>query len=154
MKIGFSFGRCIDDILNGRIEYSDVLLIVARTLMRNTDDIKDVIIHYVNEGYIRGDLQDAVDIGERLYKDGKLHQPRYYGARVPQVGNGEIWMDLAPTVDSQSETVKQAWKQYQMLMRLVVDEKPAEPYHIKVVKNLHTEKKIDESPNRPLDDNF
>lgn len=154
MKIGFSFGRCIDDILNKRVEYSDVLLIVARTLMREPDDIRDVVIHYINEGYIRGDLQEAVEIGQRLLKDGKLHQPRAFGARVPQVGNGEIWMDLAPTIDSPSDTIQKAWKQYQMLLRLTEEAKPEEPYHIQVVKNLHKEKKIDETPRPPIDDNF
>ncbi len=153
MKIGFSFGRCIDDILNNRVEYSDVLLIVARTRLPSIEDIRPVVAYYVDDGYINGDLEEAVRIGEKLYRDGKLHQPRMFDAPTTHVDNSGVWMDLAPTAHS-SEPVQKAWKQYQTLLRLTEDEKPMEPNHIQRVKALYSEKKIDDNQNPPFDDNF
>ncbi|MNK46315.1 hypothetical protein D3C87_650990 [compost metagenome] len=153
MKIGFSFGRCIDDILNGRIAYEDVLVIVARTRIPTVEDIRPVVAAYVYERYINGSIDDATAIGERLFREGKLHQPRCFDARVTHVEHSGVWMDLAPTINTDNETVVQAWKSYQMLLRLTEENKPVVPEHIKMTHASQVKQKID-GPQKPLDDNF
>lgn len=153
MKIGFSFGRCIDDILNGRVPYEDVLVIIARTRISSIEEIRPVVAYYVADRYIRGHIDDAVAIGERLFREGKIHQPRCFEAPVTHVENNGVWMDLAPTINTDNETVVQAWKSYQMLLRLTEEEKPVEPYHIQLTRARQEKQKIDENP-RPFSDDF
>lgn len=148
MKIGFSFGRCVDDILNGRVEYTDVIVIVARTRMEKVEQIRPVIQAYIWEGYISGDLDKAVEIGERLFKDGKLHQPRCFGVNVPRVGD-DVWLNMVPSTDLMDENVKSAWKQFQTIERLTLQEKAEMPSHLR--EGIYR-KKIEDDPK--LKDDF
>ncbi len=131
MKIGFSFGQCVDDILNGRIDYDDVMLIMCRTNMPDLEAVEKVVQVYVWEGRIVGDIDKAVELGKRLYSEAKLHQPRLFGVRAgSQVDYRDIWMDLAPTVTSDNPSVVQAWKNYQLVLKLGEDQRPVMPAHM------------------------
>lgn len=123
MKIGFSFGRCVRDIVNGSVDYDDVYLVVSRTLLRDSSHVDDVIAHYLTEpGYLLGlDEGKCYDIGTKLYLDGKLYQPRVYGHNPRKVAEDAVWMDLMPTImgeDQASEQVTHAWKQYQLALKM------------------------------------
>ena len=64
------------------------------------------------------DLKDAEDLAVRLFKDGKLFQPRLY---VNSWGNAhslkDTWYDILPT-ESSSEAAKNAWATYVMMSKL------------------------------------
>lgn len=129
MKIGFSFGRCLRDIVKGSVAYDDVYLIVSRTLIRDSTHVDPVIEEYFfRPDYLMGlDESTCYEIGQKLYLDGKLFQPRAMGFNPRMVAEDAVWMDLAPTImgsdadgedPSQSEQVVQAWKQYQLALKM------------------------------------
>jgi hypothetical protein len=121
MKIGFSFGKCVRDIVNGTVDINDVVVIVARTRLRDTADVEDVIFEYAERPeYLRGlDVQECQRVAVKLYNDGKIHQPRnfgqYFSGAIPQE---YVWMDLFPTNNSDNPMVQKAWDSYRMLMKL------------------------------------
>jgi hypothetical protein len=123
MKIGFSFGRCVRDIVNGEVAYDDVLVIVARTYMQDVDAVEDVIDQYMYErSYLLGlDRDECVRVGIALFQDAKLHQPRAVskGARFQsRVNSDYVWMDVMPTTVSDVPAVQEAWENYQLLLQL------------------------------------
>lgn len=121
MKIGFSFGRCVRDIVNGDVALDDVLCIIARTYMPKEDDVLHVIEHYMYErSYLMGlDKDKCEQVGLELFRSGRILEPRANGIAVMQVPREFVWMDLYPTVAAtKNEGVKQAWESYRMLIGL------------------------------------
>jgi hypothetical protein len=49
MKVGFSFGRCLRDIVIGKVDIEDVLVIICRTYMSNSEDLAFVVESYSND---------------------------------------------------------------------------------------------------------
>lgn len=127
MKIGLSLSRCMRDILEGKVDIYDVLVIVART---DIDPHNDKHWAAIWEGYLYGGLsnpewagledreQEMRDILTELHSTGRLHQPRQFGAhprRLPY-----YWLEtFAPEeeVASNPATLK-AWEKYKMLAGL------------------------------------
>lgn len=123
MKIGFSFGRCLRDIVKGLVDYDDVFLIVSRTAISDSSYIDDMVEEYLyREDYLMGlDADQCREIALKLFLSGKLYQPRLQGHRVSLVSESALWMDLSPTImdDSQkSEQVKAAWRNYQLALKM------------------------------------
>lgn len=120
MKIGFSTGRCIADIVNGVVDINDVLLIVARTLMQNEEGVSSVITQYHWRGTF-GDakLEDCIDVAIKLWRSGRIYEPRAMGQYVTSAPQDCLWMDLFPTAPTANEAVKNAWEQYRMLINMV-----------------------------------
>lgn len=121
MKIGFSFGRCVRDIVNGTVNIDDVLCVIARTCMPTEHDLKYVVGQYLNHrGYLRGlDPDKCYEVGIELFRTGRILEPRANGIGVMQVPSEYVWMDLFPTVaDVPNESVKSAWDAYRMLIGL------------------------------------
>lgn len=134
MKIGFSYSRCVRDIADGQVSIDDVLIIISRT---NFDPHNDEQWQSIWAGYrtMHGfsnpewihtkdeDEQTYRDISIRLWDEGKLHQPRKFGAhpqRTPYV-----WVDTGPIGHEQyqqPESVQQAWQNYLMLSALTNDQ--------------------------------
>ena len=127
MKIGLSLSRCMRDILEEKVDIEDVLVIVART---NIDPNNDKHWNGIWDGYLYGGLsypewaglEDSEaamrDILISLYENGKLHQPRQFGAhprRLPY-----YWLDtFAPEEEiATNPTVQKAWDKYKMLAGL------------------------------------
>jgi len=55
MKIGFSFGRCIRDIVNGEVGYDDVAWIISGTSVKDAEGAKFVIEDYMHRrDYLEG----------------------------------------------------------------------------------------------------
>ena len=136
MKIGFSFGRCLRDIVNGTVDYEDVFLIVSRTAMFDSSHVDNVVEQYLNEpSYLLGcDEGKCYDIATRLYLAGKIYQPRVHGHAMTRVAENAIWMDLAPTLSDgteQSEQVVKAWRNYQLALKMTALKMPTEPSHLK-----------------------
>ena len=136
MKIGLSFSRCVRDIVDGRVDLDEVLVIIARTDFDPSDDEQwqSIWIGYGGgtdnaygrgffsqsnpewAGYTNEDQFRSVSI--ELWKTGKLHQPRKFGARPSR--RPEIWLETV-LLDSELESrpaVKDAWDRFQMLAGL------------------------------------
>jgi hypothetical protein len=131
MKIGLSYSRCILDIVEGRVDINDVLVLITRTDFDPRDDAQWTGIW---EGYCLGGMsnpewgsydfrsKDDEDkfrsVSIMLYNDGKIHQPRQFGARPQR--RSEIWLE---TVLPDSELVKNpaaktAWDKFQTIAGL------------------------------------
>ncbi len=121
MKIGFSFGRCVRDIVQGKIAIDDVLCIIARTYMPGMEDVKKVIHAYSHEpSYLMGlDPEACEAVGVELFLSGKIIEPRANGIAVLKVPRDYVWMDLFPTVvDVHNAGVSAAWESYRMMIEL------------------------------------
>lgn len=129
MKIGLSFSRCVRDIVEGRVDPDEVLVVVARTDFDPRDDAQWSGIwsgysggSYLNTNMEWGDTDHteaefrAVSID--LWNQGKLHQPRKFGAyprRMPY-----YWLETVVS-DSDLEdspAVRDAWQKFQMVSGL------------------------------------
>lgn len=138
MKIGLSYSRCVRDIVEGRVDIGDVLVIVART---DFDPHDDKQWRGIWEGYAGGSNRGSMirmfsgsnpewgaygdDDEDRfrtvscdLYDMGKLHQPRQFGAhprRLPY-----YWLETIVSNEEleSSPAVKDAWEQFQMVSGL------------------------------------
>lgn len=151
MKIGFSMGRCINDITLGKVAFEDVLVIITRTKIDKREFLSTLVQEYRYENYITAPHMDALAVAEALWDAGKFHQPRQYGATPGRVHDG-VWMDVAPTINHSDEQVTKAWNQYQMLLRLTADNQPRVPSHITAIAEKHAKQAQQERP--PIDDDF
>jgi hypothetical protein len=128
MKIGFSFGRCIRDIVKGDVDINDVVAIITRTRMTEPEDMKFVIAEYMYVPHYLMDLDEekCQEVGLELWTTGRLHQPRNFGTRPVRIIEDHVWMDLVPTKLSDHEGVKEAWEQYRIMLKLsdIVPDKP------------------------------
>lgn len=129
MKIGLSYSRCIRDIVDGRVDPDDVLVVISRT---DFDPTVDQQWNSIWRGYTGGhgfnvrewsDYDDDREDDFRnatldLWHAGKLHQPRKFDAhprRMPY-----YWLETV-LPDSELESrpaVKEAWDQFQVLAGL------------------------------------
>ena len=138
MKIGLSYSRCVRDIVEGKVDIGDVLVIVART---DFDPHNDEQWKGIWQGYAGGSDRGSMirmfsgsnpewgNYGDEdedrfrtvscdLYDMGKLHQPRQFGAhprRLPY-----YWLETIVSDEEleSSPAVKDAWEQFQMVSGL------------------------------------
>ena len=133
MRVGSSLSRCVRDIYEGTVDIYDVLVIVART---DFDPEDDAHWKQIWDGYAGGngggslysqpewsnipaEHEQAVrDICVKLKKQGKLHQPRQYGAHPPRLNH--YWYDvvLSDDVVQSNPAAKKAWNNYKMIAGL------------------------------------
>lgn len=130
MKIGLSYSRCVRDIVDGKVDIDDVLVLITRTNFDPQDDEQwsGIWIAYgggTNNGYATGffsqtnpewagyyDEDQFRSVSIELWETGKLHQPRKFGARPQR--RPEIWLETV-LPDSELESrpaVKAAWDQF------------------------------------------
>ena len=93
MRIGLSYSRCLRDIIEGKVDINDVLIIIARTNFDPHDDEEWQGIWYGYSknaffsnpewaNYEDADEQRFRDLTIELYDSGRLHQPRkFWGTR-------------------------------------------------------------------------
>jgi hypothetical protein len=129
MRIGLSYSRCVRDIIDGKVEYDDVLVIIART---NFDPHDDADWNAIWQGYTSAngfnfpewsgyedeDEERFRHLSCLLYDEGKLHQPRKFGVHSSR--RSEIWLETV-LPDSELESrpaVKEAWEKFQVLAEL------------------------------------
>jgi hypothetical protein len=131
MKIGLSYSRCVLDIVEGRVSMDDVLVLITRTDFDPRDDVQWTGIW---TGYCLGGLsnpewsnydfhsKDDEDkfrsVSCMLYEDGKMHQPRKFGARPQR--RPEIWLEaVLPNSELEANpTAKLAWEKFQTIAAL------------------------------------
>ena len=106
MKIGLSFSRCVRDIVDGKVDISDVLIVIARTDFDPNDDKqwKGIWDGYGGGGtygspwsrpewgdYGPEDEDRFRSVAIELWEQGKFHQPRKFGAHPSR--RPEIWLE-------------------------------------------------------------
>jgi hypothetical protein len=121
MKIGFSLGRCVRDIVKGLVKIDDVAWVIASTYIETEEQLRKVILHYTGEPtYLSGlDEDECQRVALTLYNSGRVLQPRIQGVRRIMVPEGSIWADLYPTVNSGNDNVKRAWDSYRMMLHMI-----------------------------------
>lgn len=143
MKIGLSYSRCVRDIVEGKVDIRDVLVIIARTDFDPHDDKQweGIWLGYAG-GSNRGsmvrmfagsnpewagygdedeDLFRSVSI--ELWESGKFHQPRKFGAHPSRMPYYWLEVSLPAEELDNNPAVKKAWEQFQIVARLAAPNK-------------------------------
>lgn len=131
MKVGLSFSRCILDIVEGRVDIDDVLVVIARTDFDPHDATQwsGIWRGYTSYGSMsnpewadHADEEGAEDrfrsVALELWEQGKFHQPRKFGAYPAR--RPEFWLETI-LVSEEIETkpaVKAAWNNFQVVAGL------------------------------------
>ena len=131
MKIGFSFSRCVRDIVDGNVSIDEILVIISRTDFNPHDDVQWSSIwkgYRTRLGWAVPEWEDYDALEESrfrqittdLYVTGKLHQPRQFGIH-PILGAPYVWMDVIPEVSNinNSPALKEAWDHFQVVAGLL-----------------------------------
>ena len=131
MKIGLSLSRCVLDIVEGRVDIKDVLVVIARTNFDPNDDAQWAGIW---EGYVYGGLSNPEwghydfdnkeheakfrDVSIELWEQGKFHQPRQFGAHPAR--RPEYWLEtcLPSSELERNPAAKIAWEKFQVVAGL------------------------------------
>lgn len=120
MKIGFSFGRCIRDIVMGKISEDEVAFIIGATNIREPEQLTHVINDYMfREEYLYGlDEAECQRVALSLWNTNKLIQPRREGIHRHKQPANSIWVDIFPTELSENDAVKKAWDAYRFMLHM------------------------------------
>jgi hypothetical protein len=122
MKIGFSLGRCVRDIVRGDVHIDDVAFIIAATSIHDEPQLKDVIEQYMyrDDDYLYGlDENKCQEVALDLWKTNKILQPRRQGMHRHRQPENAVWVDMFPTVASKNHSVKTAWDAYRFMIHMV-----------------------------------
>jgi hypothetical protein len=122
MKIGFSLGRCVRDIVKGDVSIDDVAFIIAATSIHDEPQLANVIEQYMYRGddYLYGlDEEQCQAVALELWKTNKVLQPRRQGLHRHRQPENAVWVDMYPTVNSESDAVKKAWDAYRFMLHMV-----------------------------------
>jgi len=135
MKIGLSYSRCVRDIVDGVVDINDVLVLITRTDFdpHVDEEWKSIWLGYGGAGhggrtsiwsqpewadYSAEDEDKFRSVSIELWDQGKMHQPRQFGAHPSR--RAEIWLE-AVLPSSELETnpaAKDAWDKFQMVAGL------------------------------------
>ena len=120
MKVGFSLGRCIRDIVNETVEYNDVVVIVAGTRFETEEQLANIVNEYMyRDTYLYGLDEDKCQaVAKMLFQGGKIHQPRNYGIYRNMMPEDAVWADLIPTGGHTDPMVQEAWRAYRGMLGL------------------------------------
>jgi hypothetical protein len=120
MKIGFSLGRCVRDIVNGDVSLDDVAFIIAATAIREKEKLRPVIQDYTwRDGYLYGlDEEVCQSVAEQLWDQRKILQPRLQGLQRHMQPENAVWVDMYPTLISENDSVKKSWDAYRFMLHM------------------------------------
>ena len=125
MKVGLSLSRCMRDMLEEKVDIADVLVIIART---DVDPYNDSHWKAIWDGYLYGgfsepewagleDSEQAMrDILISLYDNGKLHQPRQFGAHPAR--SPYYWLECVVPENEMNPSQQKAWDNYKLITDL------------------------------------
>lgn len=138
MKIGLSYSRCVRDIVEGKVDIADVLVIIARTDFdpRNDKQWQGIWQGYGGgsdgnmmrgffggshpewAGYTDEDEDRFRSVSIELWESGKFHEPRKFGAhprRMPY-----YWLEtVLPNEELENNpSAKLAWEKFQTVAGL------------------------------------
>jgi len=134
MKIGFSLGRCVRDIVNGDVSVDDVAFLITATNVKTGAQLENVISTYMSQpGYLLGlDYDKCLEVANQLWHTNRLLQPRAQGLHRHMQPENSIWVDIFPTATSERESVKKAWDAYRFMIHMVenVDTEATEVFKV------------------------
>jgi len=134
MKIGFSLGRCVRDIVNGDVNINDVAFIITATNIKERDQLDSVILMYTTEPrYLLGlDENKCIEVAQQLWDTNRLLQPRRQGLHRHSQPESSVWVDMFPTELSNNDSVKKAWDAYRFMLHMVenVDNEATEVFKV------------------------
>ena len=133
MKIGLSYSRCVRDIVDGKVDIDDVLVLITRTDFdpHDADQWKDIWEGYgggqqfgspfSNPEWIDYPPEDEDrfrSVSIELWERGLFHQPRKFGARPQR--RSEIWLEaVLPSSElEKNPSAKKAWDNFQTIAGL------------------------------------
>jgi hypothetical protein len=120
MKIGFSLGRCIRDIVRGDVSINDVAFIIAATNIHSEEQLAQVVDSYLYRDdylYTLDEIQ-CKEIALALWNSNKILQPRRQGMHRHKQPENAVWVDMFPTVNSNNDAVKKAWDAYRFMLHM------------------------------------
>ena len=133
MKIGLSYSRCVRDIVDGKVDIGDVLVLITRTDFDPHDDEQWLGIWTGYGGgqvfgnpfsspewmdYPVEDEDKFRNISKQLWDQGKLHQPRKFGARPHRLPYYWLETIVSDRDLEESPVVKDAWNKFQIISSL------------------------------------
>jgi len=122
MKIGLSLSRCVRDIVEGRVDIHDVLVLITRTDFDPTvdDQWKSIWDGYTAYRPEWGDLEedDVKSMVLELWDSGKIHQPRKFGAHPRR--RPEYWLEAVLPGEEldRNPAARDAWDHFQTIAGL------------------------------------
>jgi len=129
MLIGLSYSRCVKDIVDGVVDIDDVLVLITRTNFDPHDDREwsAIWVGYHDPyglsnpewaAYPDEDEEKFRKVSIELWKQGKFHQPRKFGAHPSR--RPEIWLEaVLPSSElERNPAAKIAWEHFQTLAGL------------------------------------
>ena len=118
MKVGFSLGRCIRDIVNGTVDEGDVVVIVSGTRFETQEQLVPIVAEYMwRDNYLLGlDESACQGVASVLFREGKIHQPRNFGIYRSMMPENAVWADLFPTGGHTDPMVQEAWQAYRGML--------------------------------------
>lgn len=133
MKIGLSFSRCIRDIVDGKVDINDVLIIISRTDFdpHDANQWRDIWEGYGGgktagslwsnpewSGYGPEDEDRFRSVSIELWETGKFHQPRRFGAHPRRMTY--YWLEtVLPNEELERHpAAKIAWEKFQTIAGL------------------------------------
>jgi hypothetical protein len=120
MKVGFSLGRCIRDIVTDVVDINDVVVIVSGTRFETQEQLVPIVNEYMyRTGYLEGlDETACQGVASVLFREGKIHQPRNFGTYRNMMPENAVWADLFPTGGHEDPMVQEAWQTYRGMLGL------------------------------------
>jgi hypothetical protein len=120
MKIGFSLGRCIRDIVNGEVALDDVAFVIAATNIHEEVQLLQVVDSYLyRDDYLYMlDEAECQRVALELWNSNRILQPRRQGMHRHKQPENSVWVDMFPTVNSNNEAVKKAWDAYRFMLHM------------------------------------
>jgi hypothetical protein len=121
MKIGFSLGRCIRDIVKGEVYLADVAFVIAATNIHSEEQLAQVVDSYLyrDEYLYMLDEAECQRVALELWNSNRILQPRRQGMHRHQQPENAVWVDMFPTVNSNNDAVKKAWDAYRFMLHMV-----------------------------------
>lgn len=131
MKVGLSFSRCLRDIVEAKVEFDNVLVIVSRTDFdpHNDEHWEGIWNGYRYGGMSNPEWADAEpnsteeqaneiyrNVTKNLYDNGKLHQPRQFGAHPSRINYH--WLDCVVPNQEHTPAQQKAWDNYKLITDL------------------------------------
>jgi hypothetical protein len=134
MRIGFSLGRCVRDIVQGEVSIDEVAFVITATNILERDQLDHIISVYCSERryLLDCDYDRSLEIAQILWDTNRLIQPRRQGMHRHMQPENAIWVDIFPTVLSDNESVKRAWDNYRFMIHMVenVDTEATEVFKV------------------------
>jgi len=130
MKIGLSYSRCVRDIVEGKVDLADVLVIISRTDFnpKDNEQWQDIWQGYRSRSghnypewasYTDEDEDRFRSVSIELVESGKFHEPRKFGVnpkRLPW-----YWLETILPSDEldNNPAAKKAFEKFKIVAGLV-----------------------------------